>query len=165
MNFIILNNKKYFENKITLENFNEVDINGTERIDAVFAQITTEILESINNKSGGGDQLLPEKWLLSDGGVQFILCKIDRSILYNENEQLIEKMFRLFSKEHFFIELWNFNVEESYNQLDCFLIAYNKKFGYQEILIEEYIKKTNKEKSAEKDTFKIILNKIKEKIL
>lgn len=156
MNYVILNNYEDFKDKITLNNFKEVSVNGSERVDAVFAEITTKILEDSDNIGDGGDSILPEQWLLRDGGVSFILCKIDRSILYNENEQLIEKMFAFFSKEHFYIELWNFNVEESYNQLDCFLIAYNKKFGYQEIITDD---------NSKKDIIEIILKKIEEKIL
>lgn len=157
MNYIILNNEKYFQDKIDLKKFKKVELNGSERIDAVFAEITTKILENINNITGDGDSVLPGQWLLADGGVQFMVCKIDRSILYNENEQLIEELFGLFSKEYFYIELWNFNIEESYNQLECFLIAYNKNFGYQEILSDD--------NSEEKETLKIILKKIEEKIL
>ncbi len=156
MNYIILNNNEYFQDKISLNNFKEVGLNESERVDAVFAEITTKILENNDNIGERRDSILPEQWLLRDGGVSFILCKVDRSILYNENEELIEKMFELFSKEHFYIELWNFNVEESYNQLDCFLIAYNKKFGYQEILTDD---------DSKEEIIKIILKKIEEKIL
>lgn len=157
MNYIILNDYDYFKDKIDLKNFNKVDIDGNDRIDAIFATITTEILENINNVSGRGNSILPEKWLFADGGIQFMVCKIDRSILYNENEELIEKLFGLYDKKQFFIELWNFNVEESYNQLECFLIAYNKNFGYQEILSDD--------NSQEKEILKIILKKIEKKIL
>lgn len=157
MNYVILNNEEYFENKIVLDKFQKVDINGSERIDAVFAEITSKILEDSNNDGGRGDSVLPEQWLLADGGVSFVVCKVDRSILYNENNKLIEKLFGLFSKEYFYIELWNFNVEESYNQLECFLIAYNKQFGYQEILSDN--------DTEEKDILKVILKKIEKKIL
>lgn len=157
MNYIILNNEEYFEDKIILDKFQKVDINGSERIDAVFAEITSKILEDSDNDGGRGDSVLPEQWLLADGGVSFVVCKVDRSILYNENNKLIEKLFRLFSKEYFYIELWNFNVEESYNQLECFLIAYNKQFGYQEILSDN--------DTEEKDILKVILKKIEKKIL
>ena len=157
MNYVILNNEEYFKDKIVLNKFQKVDINGSERIDAVFAEITSEILEDSDNDGGRGDSVLPEQWLLADGGVSFVVCKVDRSILYNENNKLIEKLFRLFSKEYFYIELWNFNVEESYNQLECFLIAYNKQFGYQEILSDN--------DTEEKDILKVILKKIEKKIL
>lgn len=157
MNYVILNSEEYFEDKIVLDKFQKVDINGSERVDAVFAEITSEILEDSDNNGGRGDSVLPEQWLLADGGVSFVVCKVDRSILYNENNKLIEKLFGFFSKEYFYIELWNFNVEESYNQLECFLIAYNKQFGYQEILSDN--------DTEEKDILKVILKKIEKKIL
>ena len=143
MNYVILNNRKVFKNNITLNNLKEVDLHGTDRVDVVFAHLSTEILENIDQQPEGGDPILPEQWLLRDGGVSIILCKIDRDILYSENTKLIETMFRLFDQERFYIEIWGARQQESYNQLDQFIICYNKKFGYQEILQNDNIEKKN----------------------
>lgn len=158
MNYVILNNKDYFKNKINIKQLKEVDINEEERVDAVFGEITTKILENEDTKSRGRDPIFRNEWLLKDRGVSFMVFKVDRSILYNENEELIEKMFGLFSKDNFFTELWSLNIEDSYNQLDCFLILYNKNFGWQQII-------SSYNEDEKKDHFEMILKKIEEKIL
>ena len=156
MNYIILNNKDFFKDKINIGKLKEVDLNGEERVDAIFGEITTELLEDIISESESGNPILRNKWLLKDRGIAFMVFKTDRSILYNENDELIEKMFGLFSKDDFFIELWSLNIEDSYNQLDSYLIIYNKNFGWQQI-ISSYEEK--------QDHFTMILKKIEEKIL
>lgn len=156
MNYIILNNKDFFKDKINIEKLKEVDLNGEERVDAVFGEITAELLEDIISESESGNPILRNEWLLKNRGIAFMVFKTDRSILYNENDELIEKMFGLFSKDDFFIELWSLNIEDSYNQLDSYLIIYNKNFGWQQI-ISSY--------KEEQDHFEMILKKIEEKIL
>lgn len=156
MNYIILNDKDFFKDKINIEKLKEVDLNGEERVDAIFGEITAELLEDIISESESGNPILRNKWLLKDRGIAFMVFKTDRSILYNENDELIEKMFGLFSKDDFFIELWSLNIEDSYNQLDSYLIIYNKNFGWQQI-ISSYEEK--------QDHFEMILKKIEEKIL
>ena len=86
-----------------------------------------------------------------------MVFKTDRSILYNENDELIEEMLGLFSKDDFFIELWSLNVENSYNQLDSYLIIYNKNLGWQQIISNEVEESENH--------FEMILKKIEKKIL
>lgn len=156
MNYIILNNKNYFQDKINIKKLKEVDLSGEERVDAIFGEITTELLEDIVSESKSGNPILRNQWLLKDRGVTFMVFKTDRSILYNENDKLIEEMFGLFSKDDFFIELWSLNIEDSYNQLDSFLILYNKNLGWQQI-ISSY--------DETEDHFKMILKKIEKKIL
>lgn len=156
MNYIILNNKNYFQDRINIEKLKEVDLSGEERVDAIFGEITTELLEDIISESESGNPILRNQWLLKNRGVTFMVFKTDRSILYNENDELIEKMFGLFSKDDFFIELWSLNIEDSYNQLDSFLILYNKNLGWQQI-ISSY--------DETEDHFKMILKKIEKKIL
>ena len=136
MNYTILNKPEFF-NDIKIKGFKKVDINGSDRVDAVFAYIDKGILENVDTDTGRGDSILPESWLLRDGGCIFILCKIERNILYDENQELIEKLFRLFNKKLFYIELWGINEQESYNQLECYLLAYNKNLGYQEIFTQD----------------------------
>ena len=157
MNYIILNNKEFFKDKINIKKLKEVSLDGEERVDAIFGEITTELLENRISESETRDSIFRNEWLLKDRGITFMVFKTDRSILYNENDELIEEMFGLFSKNDFFIELWSLNIENSYNQLDSYLIIYNKNLGWQQI-ISSY-------NEDEKDHFKMILKKIEEKIL
>lgn len=156
MNYIILNNKEYFQGKINLKNFKEVDVNGSDRIDAVFCEITSEILERIDNNTTRRDEFFEKQWILRDPGVSFILSKIDRDILLNENTELIETLFKLFDKESFYFEIWGFNIPESYNQIDQFVIIYNKNFGYIGDIYPKEIKK---------DVLEELLKNVEEKIL
>ena len=156
MNYIILNNKEFFKDKINIKKLKEVSLDGEERVDAIFGEITTELLENRISESETRDSIFRNEWLLKDRGITFMVFKTDRSILYNENDELIEEMFGLFSKDDFFIELWSLNIEDSYNQLDSYLIIYNKNFGWQQI-ISSYEEK--------QDHFTMILKKIEEKIL
>ena len=158
MNYIILNNKDYFKDKINIDKLKEVDINGEERIDAIFGEITTEILEDILSESDSGNPILRNEWLLKDRSVTFMVFKVDRGILYHEREELIEKMFGFFAKDDFYIELWSLNIEDSYNQLDSFLIIYNKNFGWQQII-------SSYDEESKENHFEMILKKIEEKIL
>lgn len=157
MNYIILNNKEFFKDKINIKKLKEVSLDGEERVDAIFGEITTELLENRVSESETRNSIFRNEWLLKDRGITFMVFKTDRSILYNENDELIEEMFGLFSKNDFFIELWSLNIENSYNQLDSYLIIYNKNLGWQQI-ISSY-------NEDEKDHFKMILKKIEEKIL
>lgn len=158
MNYVILNNADAFKD-INIRGFKEVDVNGTDRVDAVFAYIDKGILESIDTDAGRGDSVLQESWLLRDGGCIFILCKIERNILYDENQALIEKLFGLFDKKLFYIELWGINEQESYNQLECYLLAYNKNLGYQEIFTQD----NHQEK--ETDILQTLIKKIEKNLL
>ena len=158
MNYVILNDQDAFKN-IKIKGFKEVDLHGTDRVDAVFAHIDKGILENINTDTGGGNSVLPESWLLGDGGCIFVLCKIERNILYDENQELIEKLFGLFNKELFYIELWGINEQESYNQLECYLLAYNKKLGYQEIFTQDNNQET------ETDILQTLIKKIEKNLL
>ena len=157
MNYIILNNKDFFKDKINIGKLKEVDLNGEERVDAIFGEITTELLENRVSGSETRNSIFRNEWLLKDRGITFMVFKTDRSILYNENDELIEKMFGLFSKDDFFIELWSLNIEDSYNQLDSYLIIYNKNLGWQQIISDEVEKSENH--------FEMILKKIEKKIL
>ena len=163
MNYVILNERDKFENQIHIHGLKEVDVNGSERVDVVFANITREILEQFDADGGGGDTVLPEQWLLSDGGVSFILCPISRDILYNENTELIEKMFRLFNKESFYIELRGYNRAQSYNQIEQYIFCYNKCFEYhRNAILPDVITKEEQENNT---IFEILLDCIKKEIL
>lgn len=157
MNYIILNNKEFFKDKINIKKLKEVSLDGEERVDAIFGEITTELLENRISESETRDSIFRNEWLLKDRGITFMVFKTDRSILYNENDELIEEMFGLFSKDDFFIELWSLNVENSYNQLDSYLIIYNKNLGWQQIISDEVEESENH--------FEMILKKIEKKIL
>lgn len=154
MNYVILNYPETFKD-ISLQNFKEVDLFGEERVDAVFGEITKHLLETIDILTDGGDTVFPGSWLLRDAGI-FVLLKIDRSILLDDNTELIKKTLGLLDQESFFVEIRGFNIEESYNQIEQFIIAYRKELGYIENFCPEGLYENNLE---------FILKEIEEKIL
>lgn len=156
MNYIILNNQEYFKKEIKFDKIKEVE-NDDARCDAVIAEITTKILEQLYSDERGRDRILQDEWLLRDRGVSFILCKIDTSILHNEDSELIEKLLRLYDKENFYIEIRSYHDKQSYNQIESYIFCYNKNFGYQGNILPDVIE--------EKNILQILCKKIEKKIL
>lgn len=129
MKYIILNNKDFFEDKINLKQFEEVT-DEKDRCDAIFGEIDEEILEQLYSDEAGGDRILQNKWLLRDGGVSFILLKINKGILHDNSGKLIKKLIGLHNKESHYIEIWSDHDPKTYKEIECYLFAYNKQFGY-----------------------------------
>ena len=138
MNYIILNNKKLFENKIKIKGFKEVE-NDKDRCDAVFGEITIPILEELYQFPDRREEILPESWLLTDRGVSFILCKFDKNILHDETGKAIKKLLGIYSKEDFYIEVRSYNSPQSYNQIECYIFCYNKNFGHHNDILPDTI--------------------------
>jgi len=155
MNYVILNYPEIFEDNINLRNFKKVDLFGEERADAVFGCITKELLETTDILTDGGDAIFPGSELLGNATI-FVLLKIDRDILLNEDSKLIETTLGLLDQERFFVEIRGFNIKESYNQIEQFIIAYRKELGYVENFCPEGLYDNNIE---------FILKEIEEKIL
>lgn len=139
MNYIVLNNNDFFKD-INIKGFKEVE-NENDRVDAVFGEITIPILEELYNFPERRDEILPGSWLLGDGGVQFILCKFDKGILHEETGKAIKKLLELYNKENFYIEIRSYHDGESYNQIECYVFAYNKSFEFLQATMPDKIEK------------------------
>lgn len=153
MNYVILNYPETFKD-ISLQNFKEVDLFGEERVDAVFGEITKHLLETIDILTDGGDTVFPGSWLLRDAGI-FVLLKIDRSILLDDDTKFIEKTLGLLNQESFYISIWGFNINKT--QIDQYIVAYRKELGFIENFCSD-------EKEHE-DNLNYILKEIEKKIL
>ena len=159
MHYVILNNQEYFKDKININNFNEVSIRGNSRVDGVFAEITSELLEHGYTESTDGNRFFGEEWLCGDRGVQFVVIKIPQDILYSEHQEYIDECFKLFNKESFFVELWSIKHENK-EKYEYFIIGYNKNFGHQILGNDEFVEKKEQEvipyicKKIEKNLFK-----------
>ena len=66
MNYVILNGHDFFDGKIDIESFHEVNIDGEDRVDVVFGEFSIGLLESSYEGRGDGVEVFPEQWLLSD---------------------------------------------------------------------------------------------------
>lgn len=143
MNYIILNDLDFYQN-INIKGFNEVSIDGRDRIDGVFGSITSEILESISNDDGNGNSILREQWLCSDSGTIFVVLKIPQDILYSGNGEFIEECFGFFNPQSFYLELGCIKLEDQ-EKYEYFIIAYKKSLGFQLIFKEAFIEKKEEE--------------------
>lgn len=138
MNYIILRKKEDFKDKIHINGFKEVQ-DAKDRVDAVFVNISKVILDDIYSNGRRREGVFPEQWLLRDRGVQFILCRFNKFILHDKSQKSIERLIRLFDQEHFYITIWSRHNKETYNEIECYLFAYNKNFGYRELMLPEEI--------------------------
>lgn len=159
MNYIILNNEENIKDQIHINGFKEVK-NDKDRCDAVFGQITIPLLEELYHFPERRDSILPEAWLLKDGGVSFILCSFDKNILHDESGKAIKKLLELYSKENFYIEIRSYNSPQSYNQLECYIFCYNKNFGYKNNILPDKI-----DNETEKSVLEILCENIEKQLL
>lgn len=138
MNYIILNKTEDFRNKIKINGFKEVE-NAKDRVDAVFIDMPKVVLDDIYSNGRRREGVLPEQWLLRDRGVQFILCRFNKFILHDESQKSIERLIGLYDKESHYIEIRSYYNKKSYNQIECYLFAYNKNFGFRENIFPDEI--------------------------
>lgn len=114
-------------NNINLKNFQEVDINGNDRIDGIFGEFTPSILEQLYNNSEGRENIFREQWLFRDRGIIFMVFKIPESILHDKRTEIIEKIIEVYDEKNFYIEIWSHCYE---NKWEYFLICFNKNLGF-----------------------------------
>lgn len=159
MNYVILNDIEYYQNNIMIDNFQEVSLNGKDRIDGVFGTIFEEVLEQSSQNTGGRNQFFEEEWLCRDRGVQFVVIRVPQNILYTEHQEYIQKCFELFNKESFYIELWSTKLKDK-EKYEYFIIGYNKNFDFTIIFENEFDELEENEiikyisKKIEKNLFK-----------
>lgn len=123
MNYIILNDRDYFQDKISFDNIKEVSLNGRERCDGIFGTITKEILEQCSTNDRTRDEFFEKGGLYGNRGLQFIVLKIPQDILYYDNSELIEECFRFIDANSFFTQLWSYCHK---NTWEYFLIGIYK---------------------------------------
>lgn len=129
MNYVILNDPENFNIKIN--GFNEVNINGRERVDGVFGHITPELLERESTNEVGRNRFFEEEWLCGNRGCGFVVLEIPQDILYNENETIIEEIFKILSQKSFYLELGSFSIENKKNRYRYFIVGINKNFDFK----------------------------------
>lgn len=158
MNYLILNDKEFFEN-IELKNFKEVSVDDRNRVDAIFGTITREVLDDRDGLSGEGNSFFREQWLCRDSGVLFMVIRVPQNILYDGTGESLERCLGLFNPEDVYVEMGAIKLEDKENTFEYFFIAYNKKLGFR-LLLEE--------KFPEKSPYELVpyvCKKIEEKIL
>lgn len=126
MNYVFLNNPS----DIHIDGFNEVQLNGRERIDGIFGTITPELLERESADQRNGNRFFEEEWLCANRGVGFIILEVPQDILYSQDESIIEEIFEILSQKSFFIEMGSFSIKDKKNRFRYFISAINKNFDF-----------------------------------
>lgn len=128
MNFIILNNEEYFRERINLPHFKEVSVNGRDRCDGVFGNITIELLEECSRDDGIRNQFFEKAGLYGDWGLEFIVFKIPQDILYHEKPELISECLKFINADNFCTQIWSYRHQ---NTWEYFLIGISKTCGIE----------------------------------
>lgn len=124
MNYLIINDKEYFQDRICFENIKEV-INDNDRCDVLFGTITTELLERTTEDSRRRDKFYEDAGIYGFGGIEAMVFKIPQGILYDRKKEFIETCFRFIDENSFYTQIWSYSQE---NQAwEYFLIGINKK--------------------------------------
>lgn len=131
MNYLILNNKEYFQDKISLKMFKEVSLNGRERIDGLFGEITRELLESTSRDDGARDKFFEEGGVCRNRGFEFIIFKIPEDLFYYDETELIEECFGFIDENVFSSQIWSFKPKNQ--KWQYFLIGIKKSHGHNYI--------------------------------
>ena len=130
MNYVILNDREYFEDKICFKRLKEVSLNGRARCDGVFGTISTEILEEISRDSDARDRIFEKGGLYGDWGLEFIVFKIPKDILHTASRELITSSFGLVDEDRYCTQLWSYCYK---NTWEYFIIGLNKNQGFNYI--------------------------------
>lgn len=123
MNYILLNDEKYFKDKVKLKNFKEVSKYGRERCDGIFGTITTELLEECSKDNGRRNKFFEEGGLDGSRGCEFVVFKIPQNLLYFTDTKLIEECTRFIDENDFYTQIWSFSYQNSWKY---FLIGIKK---------------------------------------
>lgn len=126
MNYLILNNREYFQNKITFDYIKEVSLNGRERCDGLFGEITKELLEETFRDHRRRDEFFETAGLCGDRGLQFVVFKIPQDLLYYDETELIPTCFEFINENDFSTQVWSYCYK---NTWEYFLIGINKSHG------------------------------------
>ena len=153
MNYIILNDREYFEEKIHLKNFKEVSLNGRERCDGVFGTVTQQVLEQNSGDERFRDKFFKKGGLLGNRGLEFIVFKIPQNLLHLGNTELISNCLGLIDENDFFTQVWSYCHK---NTWEYFLIGIKKSHGVH------YLYETKIDSDDDSYGMNIICQKIEE---
>ena len=114
MNYLILSNKNEWNEAIQNvfpNQFLKEVTDDKQRIDFVFGDFVTELLETEDSESEYGNQLSRVTKLLSAGGVTTAVFEIPQDLLYQESNKFREKLLGFFSKDYYRFEIRGFNLQ------------------------------------------------------
>lgn len=177
MNYIILDDDLIWRNVInevfTSEFMQEVEIDGEQRVDCIFGDITGELQSSEHTDGRGRDRIPIIKGFLETGGLKFALLTINEDLLYQESDTFRKKLLGILSESNYWFEirgtcLQAFGLDTT--QFQYFILIHNDTiknpfvFNFDKGLTFKKTLNNDEEDINNYDLLKLLLQKIKERL-
>lgn len=177
MNYIILDDDLIWKDVInevfTSEFMQEVEINGEQRVDCIFGDITGELQPSEHTDGRGRDRIPIIKGFLETGGLKFALLTINEDLLYQESDTFRKKLLGILGESNYWFEirgtcLQAFGLDTT--QFQYFILIHNNTvknpfvFNFDKGLTFKKTLNNDEEDINNYDLLKLLLEKIKERL-
>lgn len=177
MNYIILDDDLIWRDVInevfTSEFMQEVEINGEQRVDCIFGDITGELQPSEHTDGRGRDRIPIIKGFLETGGLKFALLTINEDLLYQESDTFRKKLLGILGESNYWFEirgtcLQAFGLDTT--QFQYFILIHNNTiknpfvFNFDKGLTFKKTLNNDEEDINNYDLLKLLLQKIKERL-
>lgn len=177
MNYIILDDDLIWRNVInevfTSEFMQEVEIDGEQRVDCIFGDITGELQPSEHTDGRGRDRIPIIKGFLETGGLKFALLTINEDLLYQESDTFRKKLLGILGESNYWFEirgtcLQAFGLDTT--QFQYFILIHNNTvknpfvFNFDKGLTFKKTLNNDEEDINNYDLLKLLLQKIKERL-
>ena len=177
MNYIILDDNLIWKDVInevfTSEFMQEVEIDGEQRVDCIFGDITGELQPSEHTDGRGRDRIPIIKGFLETGGLKFALLTINEDLLYQESDTFRKKLLGILGESNYWFEirgtcLQAFGLDTT--QFQYFILIHNNTiknpfvFNFDKGLTFKKTLNNDEEDINNYDLLKLLLEKIKERL-
>lgn len=177
MNYIILDDDLIWRDVInevfTSEFMQEVEIDGEQRVDCIFGDITGELQPSEHTDGRGRDRIPIIKGFLETGGLKFALLTINEDLLYQESDTFRKKLLGILGESNYWFEirgtcLQAFGLDTT--QFQYFILIHNNTvknpfvFNFDKGLTFKKTLNNDEEDINNYDLLKLLLEKIKERL-
>ena len=177
MNYIILDDDFSWRDVInevfTPEFMQEVEIDGEQRVDCIFGDITGELQPSEHTDSRGRDRIPIIKGFLETGGIKFALLTINEDLLYQESDTFRKKLLGILGESDYWFEIRGTCLQAfglNTTQFQYFILIHDSTvqnpfvFNFDKGLTFEKNLNNDEENINNYELLKLLLQKIKERL-
>ncbi len=178
MNYIILDDKNNIWKQVINEVFTpefmkEVQLDGEQRIDCIFGNITSELQPSEHTNSRRRDRIPIIKRLLETGGIKFALLTINEDLLYQESDTFRKELLGILGESDYWFEIRGTCLQAfglNTTQFQYYILIHNNTiknpfvFNFDKGLTFEKNINSDEEDINNYDLVKLLLQKIKERL-
>lgn len=178
MNYIILDDdvktwQKTINEVFKPEFMHEVDLDGEQRVDCIFGNITEELQPNEHTNSRRRNRIPIIKGFLETGGLKFALLTINEDLLYQESDTFRKELLGLLSESDYWFEirgtcLQTFGLNTT--EFQYFILIHDGTiknpfvFNFEQGLTFEKNLNNNNEDINNYKLIKLLLQKIKERL-